>query len=108
MFTFNITFVVAPEKEEELLQYLRKSLIPSICNDLSPAKNPELKKLIEASGEKPGADHALSIALALSLSDIETAHQWNEKILIPALGDFHEKFGENALFFVTLLENLTV
>ena len=108
MFTYNTTFIVSPEMEETLLDYIRKDLIPKIFNAESPARNPELKKIVEAGGEKPGPDHGLSIALAASFPSEETAHLWNDHILIPALGDFHGRFGQHALFFVTLLETLPV
>lgn len=108
MYTYNITFVVGREKEEQLLQYIRQNLIPGIFNPESPAKNPELKKVVEAGGEKPDEDHGLSIALAATFSSEEEAHLWNDHILLPALGDFHLKFGQHALFFVTLLENISI
>ena len=108
MYTCNITFVVASEREEELLIYIRKELVPKLFNPESPARNPELKKLVEAGGEKPGPDHGLSIALAAAFPSEETAHLWNDHILIPALGEFHSKFGDQALFFVTLLENIEI
>lgn len=106
MYTYNVTFIVPPQKEQELLQYLQKEIIPSLFNTQSPARNPELKKVVETGGEKPGPDYGLSIALSASFSSEETAHFWNDHMLIPALGDFHRKFGNQALFFVTLLENL--
>ena len=108
MYTYNITFVVAPDKERELLTYIREELVSLLFNPETPASNPELKKLVEAGGEKPDADHGLSIALAATFPTEETAHMWNDHILIPALGNFHLKFGTHALFFVTLLQNLTI
>lgn len=108
MFTYNITFVISPERESDLLDYIRKELLSVLFNPESPASNPELKKLIEAGGEKPGPDHGLSIALSASFQSEETAHLWNDHILLPALGNFHLKFGQHALFFVTLLENLNI
>ena len=108
MFTYNITFVVAPEKEAELLKYLREELLPALFKEGSEARDPQLKKLVEAGGEKPGAEHGLSVALAVTLQDEKGAHQWNEYYLMPALQDFHIKFGTDALFFVTLLENLPI
>ena len=106
MFTYNITFVVEAAREEELLRYIREELLTKLFNPESPARNAELKKVVEAGGEKPGPEHGLSVALAATFPTEETAHLWNDHILIPALGDFHEEFGENSLFFVTLLENL--
>ena len=108
MYTYNITFIVAPDKRVVLLDYIRKNLLPVLFSDETPARNPELKMVVEAGGEKPGPDHGLSIALAATLPTEETAHLWNDHILIPALGDFHLKFGDQALFFVTLLENLSL
>lgn len=106
MFTYNVTFVVSPENEDNLLDYIRKELLQKLFNPESPARNPELKKVVEAGGEKPGPDHGLSIALAATFESEETAHLWNDHILLPALGDYHVKFSQNALFFVTMLENL--
>lgn len=108
MFTYNVTFMVSPEKEEELLKYLREELIGKIVNPQSPARDPELKKVVEAGGEKPGPDHGLSMALAVDFDTEESAHLWNDHILLPALGDFHSYFGSHALFFVTLLENIAI
>ncbi|MCH5233880.1 MAG: DUF4286 family protein [Muribaculaceae bacterium] len=106
MFSYNVTFVVEPSKESELLDYINNELRPKLFNEESPARNPQLKKVVEAGGEKPDADHGLSIALSADFQSEEEAHLWNDHILIPALGDFHSHFGQYALFFVTLLEIL--
>ena len=108
MFTYNVTFVVAPDKETELIDYLRRQLIPGIFNSESTARNPELKKVVEIGGEKPDSEHGLSIALSASFPTIETAHSWNDNTLVPALQEFHLNFGPHALFFATLLENLAI
>ena len=108
MYIYNTTFVVAPELETELLEYLRNNLIPILFGDNSRAMNPELRKVVEAGGEKPGPEHGVSIALGASFFSEESAYFWHDKILMPALEGFHEKFGDQALFFITLLENLSV
>ena len=108
MFTYNITFVVSQEREDELLKYIREELLQKLFNPESPARNPELRKVVETGGEKPGPEHGLSIALAATFPKEETAHLWNDNILLPSLGNFHPKFGPEALFFVTLLENLSI
>lgn len=107
-FTYNITFVVSPAKERELTDYILHQLIPGLFNPASPAMEPELRKVVETGGEKPGPDHGVSIALAATFESEEKAHLWNDHILIPALEDFHLKIGDQALFFVTLLENLLI
>lgn len=108
MYTYNTTFVVAPDKEAELLQYIRREILSKLFNEDSPAKNPDLKKIIEAGGEKRGPEHGVSIALAASFPSEETAHLWNDHFLLPALQSFHTKFGDQAVFFVTLLEHLYI
>lgn len=108
MYTYNVTFVVEPAKEAKLLDYIREELIEKLFNPESPAMNPGLKKVVEAGGEKPGEDHGVSIALTAHFSSEETAHLWNDHILIPALGDFNIKFGNMAIFFVTLLEDIVI
>lgn len=108
MYTCNITFVVSPDKENELLNYIRGTLIPVLFSEDTPARSPELKKLIEAGGEIPGEDHGLSIALSGVLPTEETAHLWHDHTLLPALSDFYQQFGTHALYFVTLLLNLSL
>ena len=106
MYTCNITFVASPDKEPELLAFLRQELIPRIFNDKAPALSPELRKVVEVGGEKPDAEHGVSIALAATFPNEDEYRFWNEDVLLPALQDFHKKFGNNALYFITLLENL--
>ena len=106
MFTYNITFIVSPEIETKLLKYLRTWLKPKLFGEGSFAGDPELKKLVEVGGEKPGDDHGLSVALSATFYNEELAHLWHDNTLIPSLGDFHKEFGNESIFFVTLLENL--
>lgn len=108
MYTYNITFIIETTQEKDLLSYLRKELTGRLFNAESPARNPQLKKIIEAGGERPGPEHGLSIALSADFETEEKAHLWHDHIFLPALGDFTPKFGNNALFFVTLLEILAI
>lgn len=108
MFTYNITFIVAPELEAELLNFIRKDLVPKILGEDLASHRVSLKKLMEYGGEKPGVDEGLSIALAVDFPSEESAHLWNDHILLPALGGFTEKFETRGVFFITLLENLSI
>lgn len=105
-YTCNITFVTDPRKENQLLDFLSSTLMPKVFKDGSPAKRPSLKKVVEAGGEKPASDHGLSIALSAELESEETAHLWSDHFLMPALEEFHKSFGQEAVYFITLLENL--
>ena len=107
-YIYNITFVCSPDKESEMLSYIRGELLENLFNAESPARSPELRKVIEAGGEVPGEDHGVSLALSAEFESEELAHLWNDHILLPSLGDFHKKMGQQALFFVTLLEQLAV
>lgn len=106
-YTCNITFVTSHDREGTLLGYLRGTLIPLLFNPESPALNPTIKKVVETGGEKVTAEHGLSIALSAELPSEEDARFWTENILNPALADFGEIFGEQGLFFITLLENIS-
>ncbi|MCH5226975.1 MAG: DUF4286 family protein [Muribaculaceae bacterium] len=108
MFSYNITFVADTKEEARLLTYLRSELIPALFNPDSGAGNPELKKIIEAGGEKQGEEHGVSLALSAIFESEAEARLWHDEVAVPALGDFHLKFGERALFFITLLEFLEV
>ena len=103
MYTYNITFVVDPAKETHMITYIKEDLLPKIFNG---SQKPEIKKVIEAGGEKPGPEHGLSMALAMNFDTEEKAHLWHDHELIPALEDFNAKFGTNALYFITLLEEV--
>ena len=106
MYIVNITFVIEPHKEESLRKYLIDELMPVLFNPESPAKSPELRKVVEIGGEKPDPEHGLSIALSASFDSLEVAHKWDKEILLPALGDFHLKFGPHGLYFETILEKI--
>lgn len=106
MFAYNITFIVSPEEENLLIDYIRRKLVPLLFSPESPGHNPELKKIVEAGGEKPSPEHGSSLALSGNFDTEEHALLWNDQFLIPALEDFHIKFGERVLFFITLLATL--
>lgn len=105
MVTYNITFIVEPSQEDKLIKYLKEDLIPEIIT-FPEISSPSIRKVIEAGGEKPSEDHGLSIALSIDLPSEEKAHLWHDHTLLPNLNNFQNKFGNQALFFITLLENL--
>lgn len=106
MVIYNITFVIEPQRSREFLEWMRGEAISKLFNSESDARNPRLQTVIEAGGKKPEADHGLSIALQAEFATALEAHDWDDRILPPVLGDFTMKFGPHALFFATLLEVL--
>lgn len=107
-FICNITFVVAPEAEERFLDWARGTLVPSLFNNESPAMNPALRKVVEAGGEKPGKDHGVSIALHAEFATEAEVRKWHDIFLSPALGTFVTTFGQDSVFFITLLKALPI
>ena len=105
-YIYNVTFMVAPSEEARLLGWLKAEALPRLFNSESPAHNASLRKVVEAGGERIGEEHALSIALHAEFAAESSATDWNDIYLLPVLGEFHRKFGNESAFFVTLLENL--
>lgn len=108
MYIYNITFVVTEDKETEVIDYIKDKLLNELFeSDLSRHK-PELRKVIEINGSKPDLDHGLSLALSASFESMEKAHIWNEEILTPSLEKFFQKFSPESLYFITLLQTISL
>lgn len=105
-YTYNITFVAAPEKEKDIIKYIQEDMLGAIINEKFPVKNPELKKVIETGGEVLDADNGVSLAFSVSFDSEELAHLWYDHILSKVLESFHRHFGDQALYFITLLEKI--
>ena len=107
-YTYNITFAASPEIEGKMLDYLRKILIPAVNASDYGTVNPQLKKVVEIGGEKPGTEEGVSIAFAAEFSNEEQAHLWHDFTLMPELDNFPSYFGDSALYFITLLESISL
>ena len=107
-YVYNITFVIEPSLEEKLIRFLKDRLIPKLFGEGSSATNPTLRKVMEVGGEKPGPDHGLSMALSADFNSEKEAHQWHDNILAQTLGEFTKEFANEGVFFVTLLEEISL
>lgn len=103
MYIYNITFVILPERENEFLEWMRGEALATLFTPGNGATNPRLQTVVEVGGEKPAAEHGLSIALQAEFATEEEAHKWNDQTVPPVLGNFTTKFGPQAAFFATLL-----
>lgn len=103
MYIYNITFVIDPAREEEFLTWMRGDALRALFNEESAARSPRLQSVVETGGEKPTAEHGLSIALQAEFETEEAAHEWDSTTLPPVLGSFSQKFGPHCAFFATLL-----
>ena len=105
-YTYNITFVVLPHEEKELVRFLREELIPEVFNDNDNSHHVEIRKVIETGGERLDPNHGVSIALAGTFHSEEAARLWRDNKFLPAVSNFNLRFGNEAVYFMTLLENL--
>ncbi|MBD5356243.1 MAG: DUF4286 family protein [Bacteroides sp.] len=103
MYTYNITFVMGPQEEETFIIWLHQAASAK-DSELKDAENLRLQKVIRIGGEKPDADHGLSIALQADFTSELAAEKWGEIVIPKLTGAFMAKFGPNAAFFTTLLE----
>ena len=105
-FIYNITFVTSADRECAVMDYLVSVVMPHVFPHDASVKFDGIRKVVEAGGEKVSDGDGVSIALSAFIDTLNQAHTWHDEILIPALDDFNQAFGDNALFFITLLENL--
>lgn len=103
---YNITFVTSPDREDCLLKHIREDMLPTLFNKDSGAHAPEIRKVIEIGGEKPGENEGVSIALSFAFDTEEQARGWQLSHLLPSLKNYASKFGKEEPFFVTLIEEL--
>ena len=105
-YIYNVTFVVPPEREPDLLDWLQTEVPPLLFNPFSPAMNGEIRKVIEINGETPAPENGSNIALQATFETENNAHEWFSDFLPNSLNDFRNKFGDQAAFFITLLEEI--
>ena len=102
IFTYNITFVMSPNAEEDFKEWLNGASAGTLSS--SSICGSRLQKVVEIGGEKPGPDHGLSVALQVDLQCKEEADKWASETLPALLNGFMAKFGPSAAYFTTLLE----
>lgn len=95
---------MASHVEEEFKAWLSHEMPPAIS--AAGATGSRLQKVVEIGGEKPSADHGLSIALQADFPSKGDACRWEEATLPQLLGKFMAKFGPEAAYFTTLLESV--
>ena len=106
MYILNITFIMHPEQRDNFLAWMRSEALPLLFNPHSLAANPRLQTVIEVGGQAPDPEHGLSIALQTDFQSLDDAHAWMNDNFAPVAGKFTLKFGQEALYFQTMLETL--
>lgn len=105
-FIHNITFVVDPARESDVIDWLRKSALPALFGEEGPARCPRILRLVEAGGVKPSPEHGLSVALQAEFPSLEAVGDWCGGALPSVLSKFSAAFGLHAAFFTTTLETV--
>lgn len=106
MYIYNITFVMEHAARARFVGWIKATALPALCGEADSTISPRLMEVEEVGGEKPGADHGLSMALHLELPSEAEAHAWHDGKLVAVLSDFYKEFGPQAVFFVTLLKTV--
>ena len=91
-----------------MLEYLGKEFLPKIQTEEFTEINPQLRKVVVVSGKKPEPEHGVSIALSLEFKSEKTGYKWHDTVLNGALEVFRNRFGQEAFYFITLLENIPI
>ena len=98
MYIFNTTFLVSDRLYGVWYKWLQEEHIPFML-DSGFFKNPQLAKvlLVEPSD-------GTSFSLQFHVEDMDTLHTWNEKNEEHFAHQVKNKFGEEVLFFSTVME----
>lgn len=103
MYICNITFLTDARALSKTLDYLRGTFIPAISAD---GTQPILAIVREMQGQPVREFDPLSITVQAKFSDRDAAKKWESETAEPALKAYTILFGQNALTFSTLIEQL--
>jgi len=94
----NITFACSPADAPQVIEYLRKELLPALLGtDIS---HPRLSRI-----RSPHTD-TVNFALEMHISGTDRLKKWSAEIMQPALETTTERWGERLMYFHTLLQPL--
>lgn len=101
MILFNTTFVVAQNADSDFLNWASSIFIPEIntCESFSDIL---LTKILAT----PQEDKTLSYALQFKAPSVEHIENWIASSGMSKLNALQAKYGENILYFATLMEIL--
>lgn len=99
MLIHNATFMMECRREAEFIEWFKENL-PA----LGSLSNPRLSCMREAGGIDYRHAEAQSVAFQTEFSDIEQAHAWSESKFASLAANFEEKFGPQAMVFVSIFE----
>lgn len=105
MYICNITFLTDARALTKTLSYLRGTFIPAVS---TPGISPRLAIVREMQGQPVREFDPLSLTVQAEFTNRDEAKTWEKKTADPALKAYTILFGQNALTFATLIEQLPI
>lgn len=98
MYIFNLTFLVAESSADKWLTWVKSTHIPFMLSS-NLLSNPQLVKVLNNQGQD-GTSYSVQFHAA-TMSDLE---DWNQRYAHELQQQCTDNFGEEVLFFSTVLE----
>ena len=97
---FNITYLVSDKVHEEWLEWIREEHIPFMLSS-DYFTQPQVARVITSAKEE-----GTSFSVQFHVQDMHTLKLWNKEYSLLFKENCSQKFGEDVLFFTTVLELL--
>lgn len=101
MVIHNATFMVLPDKEGELILWL-KGEIASMS--LADGRAPRVSAMREAGGISHRQAEAASVAFQVEFDDIDRARTWGKEEFAALADAFSARFGADSMVFTSIFE----
>ena len=98
MLIFNTTYLVSDSAIADWLKWIPEHLIPFMLK-FKPFSNPQVAKIL-SNQEQEGT----SFSVQFHIRDMETLSIWNEKYGLVFQENCAQRFGNEVIFFTTVLE----
>lgn len=105
MYVYNTTFVCEESRLEEFLIWVDAEFIPAITSS-GDAVQPQLAHVLPVNETED--NEASSFSVQVKLEDADTMEKWMKSEFFPAVDGLRKRFGEQVLFFATILEVLPI
>lgn len=102
----NITFLCGQSETAERLQMLKNETIPELITD--SVCEWKLMELVDVLGNPDFNEQDRSFPLQFAFIDEAKRAEWINKTMMPALGAYSARYGENGLVMVSLLNDVAI
>lgn len=101
MYIHNATFIVAPDREDELIDWLSTRVAKAAAGAVS-----RLSVLRRLSDEEPEEKEAVSLAFQVEFSTMEEIERWVAESFNPLVSEFNNDFDSNGVVFCSVSETI--